>query len=295
MVYSTNPHAPKARRQAVNYVIRDGHSIREAATKFGVHRRTIGTWIKKARELELPWNAHIPTLSSAPLRPAHSLAPEIVAAIIAERHRSGRGAYFVHLEVRDQGYSVSLSSVRRTLTRHGLTKPTSKWKRYRPHVERPLPAAPGALVQIDTIHFMRDDGSRFYVYTMIDLYSRATYAEYSIQCNQRASYRFVLRGREYLGIGIAMLQSDNGPEFGRWFHDQLNAKGIPLRHTRVRKSNDNAHIERFNRTIQDECLAPSVREATVPERILWYLIYYNQFRRHSGIDGRTPEEMLPRL
>ena len=32
---------------------------------------------------------------------------------------------------------VGLSSVKRTLRRQGLTKPESKWKRFRPHIERP--------------------------------------------------------------------------------------------------------------------------------------------------------------
>lgn len=35
----------------------------------------------------------------------------------------------------------------------------------------------------------------------------------------------------------------------------------------MRKSNDNAHIERFNRTIQEECLSPNIRASIVPERI----------------------------
>lgn len=109
-------------------------------------------------------------------------------------------------------------------------------------------------MQADTIHFVQRDGGRFYVYTLIDLFSRAAYAEYSPKCNQRASFHFVMRGQDYLGISLAMLQTDNGPEFGKWFHDQLNSKGIALRHSRVRKSNDNAHIERFNRTIQEELL-----------------------------------------
>lgn len=73
-----------------------------------------------------------------------------------------------------------------------------------------------------------------YVYTLIDLFSRAAYAEYSPKCNHQASFHFVMRGQDYLDISLAMLQTDNGPEFGKWFHDQLNSKGIALRHSRVR-------------------------------------------------------------
>ncbi len=292
MSYSNNPYAPKARRLAVDLVVRDGLSVAEAARRSGVHRTTLHRWIAKVRKLELHWRAHIPTLSSAPPRRSNELAPEVVAAIVAERERSGCGAYFVHLDLLEAGIQVSLSSVKRTLRRQGLTKPVSKWKRYRPHVHRPLPTTPGALVQIDAIHFMRPDGTRFYVVTMIGLYSRAAYAEYTLRLNQHATYGVALRGQDYFGIHIQMLQADNGGEFGAWFHDQLAAKGVAIRHSRVRQSNDNAHIERFNRTIQEECLSPYVREASVPEKIHWYLIYYNQFRRHSGIQGDYPLDLL---
>lgn len=291
MSYSNNPYAPKARREAVNLVIRDGLSVVEAARRGGVHRTTLHRWIRKTREMDLHWNAHIPTLSSAPPHRSNELPADIVATIVAERKRSGRGAYFVHLDLLDAGVKVSLSSVKRTLRRQGLTKTESKWKRYRSFVERPLPTEPGALVQIDAIHFVQPDGTRFYVVTMIDLYSRVAYAEYTPRLNQQATFAIAMRGQAYFGIAIQMFQADNGPEFGKWFHDMLQSKGIALRHSRVRKSNDNAHIERFNRTIQEECLSPRIRETTVPDKIYWYLIYY-KFRRHSGIQGGYPLDLL---
>jgi|JI10StandDraft_1071094.scaffolds.fasta_scaffold41314_8 transposase InsO family protein len=292
MSYSNNPYAPKARRLAVNLVMREGLSVAEAARRSGVHRSTLWRWIRKAEQLGLHGNAYIPTLSPAPPHRTNELTPAVVAAIVAERKRSGRGAYFVHLELREQGVPVSLSSVKRTLRRQSLTRPVSPWKRYRPHVERPHAAHPGALVQIDAIHFMRQDSTRFYVVTVIDLYSRAAYAEYTQKLNQRVTFGVILQAQDYFGIAITMVQADNGGEFGKWFHDQLQARGISLRHSRVRQSNDNAHVERFNRTIQEECLSPSVREATVPDKIYWYLLYYNQFRRHSGIDGGYPMDLL---
>jgi len=292
MSYSNNPYLPKARRLAVDLVLHEGISVVEAARQSGVHRSTLYRWIVKAKELGLAWNANIPTSSSAPHQPAGRLPDKVVSAIVAERQRSGRGAYFVQLELKDQGVAVSLSSVKRTLKRKGLTKHRSQWARFRPRVPRPLPKAPGLLVQADDIHFMRADGSRFYVYTMIDLYSRVAYAMYSPRLSQAISLQFILLGQDYLGINLTMVQTDNGGEFGKWFGDMLLAKGISLRHSRVRKPNDDAHIERFNRTIQEECLSPMVRENTVPDKIRWYLIYYNQFRRHSSIDGNCPFDLL---
>jgi hypothetical protein len=48
-----------------------------------------------------------------------------------------------------------------------------------------------------------------------------------------------------------MIQSDHGPEFGKWFVERIKKSH---RYTRIGKPNDNSHIERFNRTLQEECL-----------------------------------------
>lgn len=293
MSYSSSPYTPRARRDAVNRVLLRGESAAAVARSIGVHRATIGKWVRKKESLGLHGRELIPT--EPPVAGSHpnQLSDEVVAAIVAERERTGRCAEVVHLELLDKGIKVSLSSVKRTLRRQGLTRTESKWKRYRPHVERPWADAPGALVEVDTIHFMRPDGTRWYVFTLIDLYSRAVYAEYSLQCNQQASYPFVVRAQDYLGISFSMIQTDNGGEFGKWFHDMLQAKGIALRHTRLQRPNDNAHIERFNRTIQQECLSPLADESKVLEKLYWYLLHYNWHRRHLGIQGKVPGQLLP--
>ncbi|PIS17496.1 MAG: hypothetical protein COT59_00370 [Candidatus Nealsonbacteria bacterium CG09_land_8_20_14_0_10_42_14] len=61
------------------------------------------------------------------------------------------------------------------------------------------------------------------------------------------------------------------------------------RHSRVRQANDNGHLERFNRTLQEECLSriPQTLRAyrkEIPE----YLHYYNTKRLHLGINYKTP-------
>ena len=65
MAYTSNPFVPRARREAVNLVLREGLSPAAAARKTGVYRSTIGRWLAKCEELELYWNAYVPTLSSS--------------------------------------------------------------------------------------------------------------------------------------------------------------------------------------------------------------------------------------
>ena len=96
-----------------------------------------------------------------------------------------------------------------------------------------------------------------------------------------------------------MVQADNGPEFGRYFEQTLKQDGIQVRHSRLGRPNDNAHIERFNRTIQEECIgsriSSKVATATLQLKIDRYIDYYNHERIHLGIQYRTPAEMLQRF
>lgn len=310
MPYTTNPYAPRARREAINLVIRDGYTKSQAARKTGVHRSTIGRWLQKSKDLRLHRNALVPTLKSAPKQHPNRLADWIVAAVVTARTRHDRCALVVYEELRRNNIPISLSSVKRTLKRERLTRPRSKWARYRPHVHRPLPNEPGTLVQIDTVHFYDyrptnnspyfSPKNKFYLYTIIDLHSRWAYAEYHTSINQKQSLEFTLRAqREFSRVSggqtFSMIQADNGQEFGRYFNDQLQANGIALRHSRVRRSNDNAHIERFNRTIQEEGFKTKYPSpVTVKERLTPFLEYYNNARMHLGINCCTPLEMLRR-
>ena len=153
-------------------------------------------------------------------------------------------------------------------------------------------------MQIDTVHFIDwragRHQTRFYVYTLIDLYSRWAYAEYSPKAKQDASIAFVLRAQAAFGRPFRMLQTDNGPEFGKHFGDVLASQGVALRHSRIRQANDNAHIERFNRTIQDECLSKYPLPEFAQERLTPYLSYYNSARLHLGINAQTPDSLLQR-
>jgi len=69
--------------------------------------------------------------------------------------------------------------------------------------------------------------------------------------------------------------------------------GIHHRHSRVRKPTDNGHIERFIRTLQDECLYRIPRSYRVwKQEIPEYLHYYNTERPHMGLAMKTPLEVV---
>ena len=288
MAYTSNPKLPRLRMQAVLRV-RHSESIRAVARNLGYSHSTVVRWVARA---PADGRETIPTLRSKPKTHPKSLAPETVAAIVAERLAHGRCAEVVRATLAKRGLSVSLSSVKRTLRRQELIAPKSKWKRYRPPVARPPADAPGSLVQTDTIHFVDwYTKQKFYLYTAIDLHTRMAYAAVHDRLSQRWSYQTLLEARSLFGFGFQTVQADNGPEFSRWLGDMLSSKGMQLRHSRVRRSNDNAHIERFNRTIQQECLGPRPQCGQVTQaRLDAWLRYYNHDRLHLGIELQTPQE-----
>lgn len=297
MSYSSNPLLPKARAQAVRLVVEDKLSLSVAARKSGIHRTTLWRWYKRWQALGYGgYISNIPTRSSRPLTFGRAVPEAVVDRIRHYRIKYNRCAVVTHAYCVREGTIVSLSTVRRVLYRHSLVV-RKKWQRkWYPPVPRPIAAKPGDLVQIDTVHLWHGHSKpKTYLYTLVDVYSRWAYTEHHTYISQELAARVIQRGEAYAGFKFQTVQADNGPEFGRDFGVRLKAQGTALRHSRVRKPNDNAHIERFNRTIQEECITRyDPGHNTVDGKILTYLAHYNDVRLHLGIQCRTPQEMLQR-
>ena len=221
------------------------------------------------------------------------LPRHLVDVIVAAREKRGRCAKVVYRELKAAGVIVSLSSVERTLRRKGLIAHRNPEKRWHGTFARPRAEKAGDLVQIDTIHIHWRRMPAFYIYTAIDLFSRIAYAKVVWRISTHASLWFVQEARSAMGFPFRVVQSDHGPEFTQWFTDQIGLLGIAHRHSRVRKSNDNAHIERFNRSIQEEALDKvPVDFRAYQKAVKHYLRYYNGERMHMGIDFLTPLQKL---
>lgn len=290
MAYSKNPELPKVRREAVRLVKQKGWSVRKVARHFGYTHSAVVKWCKK--DPTGGWR-RIETKSSKPKRSSNALSREVVTAIIRKRVGKRRCGQIIHQELLRDGVQVSLSSVQRTLSRLGMLKKRSPWKRPHDYTERPEVTHPGALLEADTVHIMLSDGSRFYVYTLIDLYSRWAYAEVTKKISVGASGGFIARAQAAATFHFGMVQTDNGGEFQKMFRFRIYKLGLMHRYSRVRQSNDQAHVERFNRTIQEECLdrtPHTIRHFRKALKI--WLPYYNDERMHMGINYQTPAQML---
>lgn len=288
-MYTLNPYLPKLRAKAVE-MARQGQSIRQVARYFGVYPSTVSRWNKKA---PVGGCYSIPTKSSRPKHHPRELREEIIERIIALRKETNRRcSEVIHQYLVNENIRVSLSSVKRTLKRGNLLRRRSPWKKYHKYKERPFAANPGDLVQLDTIHLMKDKKSRMYVYTLIDLYSRWAHAWAVKKISSGRTIEFLKKAKNRFPYQFHCLQSDWGPEFGSYFSKRAK---IIHRHSRVRKPNDNAHLERFNRTLQEEFLSELPKDVDLINKYLpKYLKYYNDRRLHLGINLKTPNQILSR-
>jgi transposase InsO family protein len=286
MPYSTNPKLPKLRIKAVE-MVRAGNSIRQVAKYFGYNPSSISRWNQKVPVGGLH---ELPTESSAPKHHPWKIDPSIVKRIIEIRRDTGRCAEVIHQMLLNEGIHISISTVKRTLDRQRLTKKKSKWKKYHKYDERPQALNPGDLVQVDTIHLMQSERSRIYIYTLLDVYSRWAHAYATPKMGAGATVKFVRRAQDRSLFPFNCLQTDHGPEFSNYFTKMIDIKH---RHSRIRKPNDNGHLERFNRTIQHEFLRKIPTDVKVINRKLpYYLKYYNTERLHLGLNLKTPMDIL---
>lgn len=292
MAYTSNPYLPKVRRMAVNDVRIRSMSNSLVARKYGVHKSTVGRWLQRAS------NDHrefIHTLPSRPKSHPRQMDETIVNRVVELRKETGRCAPVLRERLKREGIEISMSSVARILRRQKLVRPRKPPVYGSKNPRRPLPTQPGELVQMDTMHITRSNYSRFYIYAVIDIFSRFGYAEYKQKSRQMDSLVVAKNARNYCDFPFQMIQTDNGPEFKTGFKLNLKQQNINLRHSRVRRPNDNAHVERFIRTIQEECFKSKYpREYNINNKLKNYIQHYNYKRLHLGINLKTPAEMLPR-
>lgn len=290
MPYTKNPYLPRLRMEAANRVRYQNWSIRQAARYYGVQPSSIFRWLAKA---QMTNRNVIPTLSSKPHHHPNELDDKIIEAILDYRQRYRRCAQVLHYLLLRDGVSVSLTSVKRVLRRHHVSR-FSRWKKWHQYPPRPLPQKPGLLVEIDTIL----DGpplGRLCVYALLDVYSRWAYALPIERISSRASAKFLTIAQNAAPFQFKTIQSDHGGEFSKWFTKVAEHQGFSHRHSRVRRPTDNGHIERFIRTLQEECLARINRSLTSWEKnIPEYIYYYNTERPHMGLNMQSPLQALRR-
>jgi transposase InsO family protein len=153
------------------------------------------------------------------------------------------------------------------------------------------PRQPGDLVQMDTISVFTD-GMKRYICTALDIRTRFAFA-YAYKTHSSVhTGDFLDKLLRVSPFTIKRVQTDNGSEFACHFDNACSAKGLTHYFNYPRHPQANGHLERFNRTIQEQFVYWYTDMLDEPDmfnqKLMDYLIWYNTEKPHRSIGNLSP-------
>jgi putative transposase len=181
-----------------------------------------------------------------------------------------------------------------------LNLPRRTKRRLPMRVRQPLevPALPNVIWSLDFMSDCLYSGRRFRTLNVIDEGVREALAiEIDTSLPSERVVRVLEQLKAWRGVPAA-IRLDNGPELlAQQFVDWCRTHTIELRYIQPGKPNQNAYIERFNRTYRNEVLSAylfddleQVREITHS-----WLQIYNERRPHDALGSLPPTQYREQL
>ena len=161
-----------------------------------------------------------------------------------------------------------------------------------------VPRLPDTVWSADFMSDALFNGRRFRTFNVVDDFNREVlHIEIDTSITSLRLVRIFDRLRTEHGLP-QVLRTDNGPEFlGEVFTNWAKQAGMAIQYIQPGKPNQNAFVERLNRTYREELLdqhlfasLDDVREATY-----WWMIEYNEERPHDALGDLTPLEARAKL
>lgn len=235
--------------------------------------------------------------------------PDELEKKIIKLRTSGLNRYeiFSLLKAEHKDIAPSPSTIYNMLKKHGINRLKPKMKEEKRKI---IKQKAGELGHIDCHHLpkgmLENDPERYYLVGLIDDASRIAWVDI-VKDIKALTVMFSTLGilnqfKSNYDISFEEIMSDNGSEFGSGkkiantdkhpFERLLFELGIKHRYTRPYRPQTNGKIERFWKTLNDDLLEDyvfgSMKE--FEDDLAKYLVYYNEYRAHSSLNGKTPKE-----
>lgn len=223
---------------------------------------------------------------------------EVIEAIneLIERHARW-GFWKCFNALKGKGHTWNHKRVYRVYCKLGLNQ-KRRAKRRIPKRERQPLLIPQKPNQVWSADFMSDSlytRGRFRTFNVIDDFNRESLAiEVDTSLTAKRLIRIFEVLKETRGLSD-VLRVDNGPEFTSGeFVSWAEYNGMIIQYIEPGKPNQNAYIERFNRTYREELLNLYIFESLseVREKTYWWRIGYNEERPHDALGNMTPAKYL---
>jgi transposase InsO family protein len=287
-----------------------GSPIAHVAAAMGISRQCASKWWHRWLEFG---EAGLRDRSCAPIRRAR-ISAKVESRIVYLRRARKWGPD------RIAGYiDQPRSTVHRVLVRHGMNRLDRLDRQTGRVIRRYEHPHPGALVHVDVkklgrippgggwkVHgrseAVRGRGVGYaYIHAAVDDHSRLAYLEVLDDEKGATAAAFWARAAAWFrghGITVERVMTDNAKSFlGMQFQQALAASGARHQRIPIRRPQVNGKVERFNRTLLEECAYNAVfRSDRARTRALarWVHIY-NHHRPHTALGGKSPISRVTNL
>lgn len=221
---------------------------------------------------------------------------DLLVGLARTKKTWGFGLCFLHLRnVKGHAWNHKrVYRIYRELELNLRIKPRKRLKREKPE-ELAVPDMPNVVWSMDFMADRLADGRAFRLLNVLDDYNREGLGiEVDFSLPAERVVRSLDRIIEWRGRSLA-IRVDNGPEYvSGTLVNWAEKKGIALTYIQPGKPQQNAYVERYNRTVRHEWLGlylfETIEEAQqIATEWLWT---YNHERPNMGIGGMTSAQKL---
>ena len=305
----------EAKKRAKILLFWKRYGLKATKDAFGVSRATLFEWKKRLKEGKGRLSS-LNTLDKAPRKRRIRLWPiEIIRMIkIIRAEHPNLGKEKIHPELKEfchkQGIPCpSIATIGRLIAddpskmRKFAFRPSCAGRRIQRNnrqikARKPkgyVPKKAGECLALDTIEKIIH-GSRRYVVTATDVHSRFSFA-YATKSHGSKEAAHVFKAIfENFPYTIEHVLTDNGSEFMKTFEEEIKKQSTIHWHTYPRTPKMNAHVERFNRTLQEEFIDWNLHLLQDPtifnKKLADWIVWYNTKRPHKSLNLQSPVQFL---
>jgi transposase InsO family protein len=284
--------------QRVRFVVRavsGKERMTELCREFGISRPTGYRWRRRFEQ-----SRSVTGVVERSRRPAHSpwqTELEKEERVVSLRQQYGWGAKKIEVLLREQGSSLTVTTINRILKRRGWV---GKKDSNAPALQRFERSTPNELWQMDGKGKYRSSDGTCYPLSILDDHSRYAVGLYGLRAfTAEQVYPCLVRTFERYGVPEAMLMDHGTIWWGTsngygltWLSVRLIEQGIRLHYGRVHHPQTQGKVERFHRTLEEAMRHRGKPKwmAEWPEALEEFQQIYNERRPHEALGMNRPVE-----
>lgn len=294
------------RLEWIDWYYQHGKNISLTCRHFGISRTTFYRWFNRYSRKNLS-TLEFDSKTRRPEKLREMTTPYTVLKKIYDIRADDleKSKYEIHEELKREGIMVAHNVIQKVINRHSELLNTQHKKKVKHHRDLKIARIkasgelkekyPGSLVQVDTKYFYVL-GRKFYLFSAIDCKTRYGFIYGYKTISSASGADFIRRVKNYFPFEIAAINTDNGSEYLKDFHREVESWDIPHYFTDPYCPKQNGRVERFHQTAEYEYFnyqEDLLDDLTmINSRCKQFNYKYNNRRFHSAIGYKTPAEYV---